>query len=251
MGAIERVILVTGAASGIGAALSRRLAAPGLGLVLHTRRRQAELEGVAASAEAAGAVCRMVLGDLALPATATELVAAAQGLGRLDALVANAGFAQRRSFEALEDADLDRSLDPILGGFFRLARGALPLLRQSPGGRIVAVSSFVAHVFRLDGAAFPASAAAKGGLEALARSMAVELAPEGITVNCVVPGLIRKDERAAAALDEDGRQRTLAMIPAGRLGEPAEVAAAIAFLLGPEAAYITGQAIHVDGGLTL
>ena len=103
----------------------------------------------------------------------------------------------------------------------------------------------------LEGAAFPASAAAKAGLEALARSMAAELALGGITVNCVVPGLIRKDERAAAALDEEGRRRTLGMIPAGRLGEPAEVAAAIAFLLGPEAAYITGQAIHVDGGLTL
>ncbi len=165
--------------------------------------------------------------------------------------MANAGFADRRPIDQLGDADLARSLDPMLGGFFRLARAALPHLRRSPAGRIVALSSFVAHVFRLGGTAFPASAAARGGLEALARSLAAQLAPDGVTVNCVVPGYIRKDAGAGAALDEAGRERAQTQVPLGRLGEPAEVAAAIAFLLGPDAAYITGQSIHVDGGLTL
>jgi len=113
------------------------------------------------------------------------------------------------------------------------------------------VSSFVAHVFRFGGGGFPASAAAKAGLEALARSLAAQLAAAGVTVNCVVPGYTRKDEGAHAALDPAGWQRAIDRVPLGRLGLPDEIAAAVAFLIGPDAGYITGQAIHVDGGLTL
>jgi NAD(P)-dependent dehydrogenase (short-subunit alcohol dehydrogenase family) len=118
-------------------------------------------------------------------------------------------------------------------------------------GRIVAVSSFVAHVFRFGGEGFPASAAAKAGLEGLARALAAQFAASGVTVNCVVPGYIRKDDGAHAALDPAGWQRAIDRVPLGRLGLPDEIAAMVAFLLGPDAAYITGQSIHVDGGLTL
>jgi NAD(P)-dependent dehydrogenase (short-subunit alcohol dehydrogenase family) len=131
----------------------------------------------------------------------------------------------------------------------RLARAAVPHLRA--GARVVAVSSFVAHAFRTDVATFPASAAAKAGVEALVRSLAIELAPAGVTVNAVVPGFIRKDPGAHAALDPATAQRQIEKIPVGRLGLPDEVAAAVAFLASADAGYITGQALHVDGGLVI
>ena len=246
----QRVILITGAASGIGAAAAVRLAGRGVGLLLHSRRNQAGLDRAAAAARAAGAEVATMLGDLAVPELAAALVVAAvEQFGRLDTVVSNAGFADRTAVADLTDAAFTRSLEAIQFGFLRLARAALPQL--GAGGRIVAVSSFVAHAFRPGVATFPASAAAKAGMEALVRALAMELAPSGITVNAVVPGFIRKDAAAHAALDPAALQHQLAQIPAGRVGVPDEVAAAIAFLASVEASYITGQCLHVSGGLVI
>src|SRR5215469_4607029 len=141
-----RVALITGAASGIGAAIAHRIAGPGRHLLLHTRQRRGELERVVADCTGRGSECRLTLGELAAPETGPRLVhEATAAFGGLDWLVANAGFADRRPIGTLDAAGFDQSLAAILGGFFRLADAALPSLEKSRHGRIVAVSSFVAH----------------------------------------------------------------------------------------------------------
>jgi 3-oxoacyl-[acyl-carrier protein] reductase len=247
-----RTILITGAASGIGAATARALAAPGTGMVLHTRKNRDGVERVAATVRQAGAVAEVFLGDLADPAVAPAAVAAtAAAFGGLDVLVSNAGFADRTAFASLTDAAMAASVEAVQGAFFRLARAALPLLAERRNGRVVAISSFVAHVFRPGMTLFPASAAAKAGVEALVRALALEMAPSGGTVNAVVPGLIRKDAGAHAAMSPAQFAEQTARIPLGRLGEPDDVAAVVRFLASAEAGYVTGQCVHVSGGLVV
>jgi NAD(P)-dependent dehydrogenase (short-subunit alcohol dehydrogenase family) len=247
---MRRVVLVTGAASGIGAACCRKLAAPGTAVLVHTRKNADGAERVAASVREAGGEAAVMLGDMADPSLPGALVARAlEAFGGLDVVVAAAGFADRTPFATAGDAVFAKSLDGVLWGFLRLARAALPHLKGRTTPRILAVSSFVAHVFRPDVTLFPASAAAKAGVEALVRTLAVEAAAEGITVNAVAPGYTRKDPGAHAALTPAQWEAVAAKIPLRRLGTPDDVAAMIAFLASAEAGYVTGQVIHVNGGL--
>lgn len=244
-----RRVLVTGAASGIGAATARALAGPGVALALHTRRNAEGLARVADEVRAKGGVAHVFLGDLATAEAPERLVAEAEAaLGGLDVLVSNAGFADRTPVSALTDAGFAASLDAILWGFLRLARAARPKLEAGTAPRLVAVSSFVAHMFRNDATVFPASAAAKAGVEALVRALAIEWAPR-ITVNAVAPGYTQKDPGAHAAMTPAQWEATVARIPLGRLGTPADVADAIAWLASPGASYVTGQVVHVNGGI--
>ena len=178
-----------------------------------------------------------------------DVEAALARFGRLDHLVANAGFADKRGIAELTRADLDRSHAAMAGAFFEMVQTASPALRASGSGRVVYLSSFVAHRF-VAGGLFPASAAAKAAGEALMRASAAELAPDGITVNAVVPGYTRKDG-GHSAIGAEAWRRAAEATPLGRIAEPADIAALIAFLLSPAARHITGQAIAVDGGLSL
>jgi 3-oxoacyl-[acyl-carrier protein] reductase len=250
----ERVVLVTGAGSGIGAALARRIAAPHVALMLHARGADTDsrerLTQVVAQCTASGATCSTVYGDLAergAPEHAVHQTLAQ--FGALDQIVANAGHAQRQSIGALDFDALAASFAAMPAAFAALVKRAAPALETSKRGRVVAVSSFVAHRYRAE-SPFAATAAAKAALESLAKTAAAELAPHGVTVNCVAPGYTRKD-RGPSADNAPAWARAAEATPLGHVAEPDDIAALIAFLLSDEARHITGQVIHVDGGLTL
>lgn len=249
------VILITGASSGIGAAVARRLARPGVNLVLHASGRegvkQAALDALAASLAQAGAGVTTHCADLAEPDAGTRLVEAALArFGGVDQIISNAGFADRTPFTEVDRAQLDKSFQVMTGAFFDMVRAAAEPLSRSGSGRIVAISSFVAHRFAADGL-FAVTAAAKAGLEALAKTLAVELGPKGVTVNCIVPGYTRKDASGHRAIPESVLNAMAERTPTRRIADPEDIAELAGFLTSPAARQITGQIINVDGGLCL
>lgn len=243
-----RVILITGSSSGIGASLARAVAKPGVKLVLHARQSRAQLEVVAEEVRSQGAEAVTCLGDLAEKGMASHLIHVAEKeFGGLDALVANAGFAiHKPSLEDGEERDLEFALRANLLSLFAMIRSSLSMLKQSPAPRIVAVGSYTAHAFQGWSIRYPYSAASKGAIEAAVRSLTPELADSNILINCVVPGEINSSHQLV--LNENLR-RVESMVPLRRLGRPEEVAAVIEFLISERSSYVTGQVIHVNGGL--
>lgn len=245
---MSRVILVTGSSSGIGASLARSVAQPGVRLVLHARQSREQLEAVADEVRSLGAEAVTCLGDLACKAVPGKLVdLARREFGGLDALVANAGFAiHKPSLDAGDEQDLEFAVRANLFSLFAMIRASVDMLKRSPAPRIVAVGSYTAHAFQGWSIRYPYSVASKGAIEAAVRGLTPELADSNILINCVVPGEINSS--GGPVLNEN-LLRVEGMVPLKRLGRPEEVAAMIEFLISERSSYITGQVIHVNGGL--
>ncbi|HET6157278.1 MAG TPA: 3-oxoacyl-[acyl-carrier-protein] reductase [Dongiaceae bacterium] len=235
--------LVTGASGGIGGAIARALHAQGATVGLSGTRVE-PLEKLKAELGERAHVLPCDLGD---PAAIDALLKSADAaLGGIDILINNAGLTRDNLALRMKDEDWQKVLDVNLTAGFRLARGAMRAMMKKRWGRIIGITSVVAHTGNSGQANY---AAAKAGMIGMSKSLAQEVASRGITVNCVAPGFI--ETQMTGALNDDQKARIMATIPAGRLGQSDEIAAAVLYLASPEAAYVTGQTIHVNGGMAM
>ena len=240
-----RVALVTGATSGLGGAMAEALAAAGADVVCHGLVEAPE--ETMAAVRALGRRAAAVVGDLSLPATALRLVGEAEAaLGPVDVLVNNAGTIRRAPAAEHSDEDWDLVLAVDLSSPFRLSREVgKRLIARGARGKIVNVASLLSFQ---GGILVPSYAAAKGGLAQLTKALANEWAPKGINVNAIAPGYMRTDNTAALRADANRSRQILERIPAGRWGEPEDLAGAVVFLASPASDYVTGHVLAVDGG---
>jgi 3-oxoacyl-[acyl-carrier protein] reductase len=238
-----KAALVTGASGGIGGAIARALHRQGASLLL-TGTRQGALDALAAELGERTHVHAADLGDPAVPDALVKQAEAA--MGKLDILVNNAGLTRDGLAVRMKDEDWQRVLDVDLTAGFRLARAAMRGMMRRRFGRIIGISSVVGVAGNPGQANY---AAAKAGMIGLSKALAAEVATRGITVNCVAPGFIAS--AMTDALTAEQKQRIAGVIPVGRMGAPEDVAAGVVFLASDQASYITGQTIHVNGGMAM
>jgi len=238
-----KTALVTGASGGIGRDIARALHGAGASVALSGTRRDA-LEALAA--EFSERVCVLPC-NLSDKGETEKLVPAAEAaMGGLDILVNNAGVTRDGLFMRLKDEDWDEVLNVNLTSAFRLMRAALRGMIKKRFGRIIGITSMVGVTGNPGQGNYAAS---KAGLIGMSKSLAHEVAGRGVTVNCVAPGMI--DSPMIDALNDAQRASIMQKIPAGRIGQGPEVAAAVVFLASAEAAYVTGQTLHVNGGMAM
>ncbi|MBX6369232.1 MAG: 3-oxoacyl-[acyl-carrier-protein] reductase [Rhodospirillales bacterium] len=235
--------LVTGASGGIGGAIARALHAQGATVVLHGTRAE-KLEALASEL---GSRAHVVAADLADPAAPERLAKDAEAAaGGIDILVNNAGITRDTLVLRMKDEDWQQVIDVNLSAAFKLSRAALRGMMRKRWGRIVNITSVVGVTGNAGQANY---AAAKAGMIGMTKAIAAELASRGITANCVAPGFI--ETAMTGKLDEAQRDAAAKAIPMGRFGVPEDVAAAVVYLASPEAAYVTGQTLHVNGGMAM
>jgi 3-oxoacyl-[acyl-carrier protein] reductase len=244
-----RAAIVTGSARNIGRAIALELAGAGAAVMVNARTSTAEAEGVAGEIRAAGGRAAVTMADITDPEAAHHLIAAAvEAFGRLDILVNNASVRRNTAFADLDYREWREVLAVTLDAAYLLSRAALPHLAASQSGAIVNIGGLSAHT----GAGSRAHVVtAKAGLVGLTRALAHDLAPHGITANCVVPGIIDTTRHESSAGTGTPAHHAAHAPLAGRRGRPEEIAALVRFLCGPDARYITGQAIHANGGAFL
>jgi 3-oxoacyl-[acyl-carrier protein] reductase len=238
-----KTALVTGASGGIGGAIARALAAQGARVALSGTRVEA-LEAVKAEIGAEAVVLPCSLSDAAaVDALAGQAEAA---LGRLDILVSNAGMTKDGLLLRMKDEDFRSVLQVNLEAYFRLSRAALRGMMKNRWGRIIAISSVVGVTGNPGQANYAAS---KAGMIGFTKALAAEVASRNVTANCIAPGFIAS--AMTDALNDAQKAAILEKIPAGRLGSGADVAAAAVYLASEEGAYVTGQTLHVNGGMAM
>jgi 3-oxoacyl-[acyl-carrier protein] reductase len=239
----DRTALVTGASGGIGQAIARALHAQGARVALSGTRRGA-LDALAADL---GSRVETLACDLADRAAVEALVPAAEAaLGGLDILVCNAGVTKDNLFMRMKDEEWDNVIAINLTATFRLVRASLKSMMRKRYGRIIGISSVVGVVGNPGQGNYAAS---KAGMIGMFKSLAAEVASRNVTVNCVAPGFI--ESPMTDVLNEKQRAAVLSTVPMGRLGTSAEVAASVVYLASSEAAYVTGQTLHVNGGMAM
>jgi len=239
----NKTALITGATGGIGEAIAKTLKDAGARIAISGTREE-KLKEVAAALGGDTVILPCNLSDTA---SVDGLVARAEeALGGLDILVNNAGITRDTLAMRMKDEDWEQVIAVNLTATFKLSRNALKGMMKKRFGRIINISSVVGTTGNPGQANYCAS---KAGMAGMSKAMAAEVASRGITVNCVAPGFIATP--MTDALNDQQRERILANIPAGRLGSPEDIASAVAFLAGDSAAYITGQTLHVNGGLCM
>ena len=239
-----KVALVTGGARNIGSAISRALAAGGAAVMVNAYSSREDAEQTVALIKSAGGRAALHFADVTDASAVGAMVEAAVGeFGRLDILVNNAAIRAETPFAEMKLDEWRRVISIVLDGAFLCAQACLPHMIRAHGGSVVNIGGMTAH----QGAAGRAHVvAAKAGLAGMTRALALDLAPHGITVNCVVPGTIETLRGLPGAPERPAHRQGLP--PVGRRGEPDEVASAVRFLCGPGSRYITGQSLHVNGG---
>lgn len=242
-----KTALVTGSSRGLGRAIALRLAADGFRVAVHYVSSEGPAQEVAEAIRSAGGEAQVFRADVADPEACVSLVKDVTGaFGSLDVLVNNAGITRDTLALRMKQSDWDDVLNTNLSSAFHLSKAALRGMVRAEQGRIINISSVVGILGNVGQANY---VSAKAGLIGLTRALAQEYGARGITVNAVAPGFIESD--MTAQLDDSLRDGYLNRIPARRFGTPDEVAAAVAFLAGSEAGYITGQTISVDGGMAM
>jgi 3-oxoacyl-[acyl-carrier protein] reductase len=235
--------LVTGASGGLGGAIATALHAQGAVVTLSGTRREA-LDTLASSL---GDRVHVVTADLSDPESTEALIPAAQeAMGEMNILVNNAGLTRDMLSMRLSDDQWQKVIDINLGSAFRLCRAALKDMMRKRAGRIVNITSIVGVTGNAGQANYAAS---KAGMIGMSKSMAAEVAGRGVTINCVAPGFI--ETPMTEALNEAQHKQLLERIPAGRMGLPGDIAACVAYVASDEAAYMTGQTLHVNGGMAM
>jgi NAD(P)-dependent dehydrogenase (short-subunit alcohol dehydrogenase family) len=242
--------IVTGSARGIGRAIALRFARDGARVTVNCVNSVEKAEEVAREIRAAGGQAIVVQADVSRKEQAQRLVDdTIKAFGKVDILVSNAGIVIDRPFVESTDEDWTRAIENNLHGFFNVTRAVLPHMIERKHGRIIATGSCITEIADFGGNCYSVCTASKGGITAMLKPIAAEVARNGITVNSVSPGYIATE--MLGEIDPAGLEAALRLVPMRRYGKPEEIAAVMAFLASDDAAYITGQTIRVNGGMSM
>ncbi|NCF50386.1 SDR family oxidoreductase [Gammaproteobacteria bacterium] len=246
----NKVAIVTGGSRGIGKAISKRFAGDGARLVVNYRDDADAAGELVDDIRAAGGEAISVQADVSRRPDTDRLCASTlEAFGVIDILVSNAGIIIDRPYIESTDDDWQSAMDTNLRGFFNVTQSVLPHMIDRKYGRIIATGSIINEVADFGGNKYSVCAASKGGIHGMLRPIAAEMARHGITVNSVSPGYIATE--MLEEIDAAGVEEALRLVPMRRYGKPDEIAAAMAFLASDDAAYITGQTLRVNGGMSM